>query len=692
MSKYFQKVATPEQQGQQTAAPSGPTKDVNAHAEAEQGTNLGSAIMDLIGGTAKIGSAIKTYDAAELARMKAENQLDADTDLADLGSYMNAFIDEKEEGKGISDYEPEELRTAMDEATSSFIKSKNLGDKDYFELLQADIKEKSGMFFSKQTVANQKKQQEKRYGSLMNSVKGLFSASNDPKEIIAELETKIEESVGLEPKTILVDGKEVIVNPSIRDTAENAKLRMVQPILESIMEKRDPNALKLLESQEFKDFFDFPDYDNVIGSAKQQVQSTINKKRQLSFDSIEEQGFFGIDSGMFKSSKDIKSFFKEKVDTMSKEDRPDTRQLMKLESSMLKAVETEDSFTQLYPLIKSGDYTALDRSGLKKKEVETMKNKFFTVETGIDDLSPQGISDAIKSGTYDTQLKSYFESGYALPPHLESWANTPPSGGIRGVREKYETFIQLNTLTQDTSTTTLDLFKPKEYGRMMFAGNLIDNIDSGVMDDKEAQQVYATFNNDLNKNTDSFGTYVSPKAEAALSSEDVTKWLADQTTDAPWTYDDFSSQAYMGRQFKNYFSYAMETTDDPEQAQELAEKMFYSRHTAFENPDGSEGVLTHEFKQFDVNDFVELAENLPEFREIKAVAGYLGFAKDFDFKGNLAFRPDPSYEKTKLMHMYYDDKFITSTSADLMRSNLNKINAKKIRTAEERNVQTTQNK
>ena len=465
---------------------------------------------------------------------------------------------------------------------------------------------------------------------------------------------------------------------------------MVQPILERIMTDRDPRALDLLESKEFKDFFDFPDYDNVIEAAKQQVQSTINKRRQMNFDRVEEAAYSSVDMGMIKKESDVKTFMKNEVDTMTEKDKPDTKQLMKLEASLLKAVRTEGTFQDLYKGIKDGDYTLLDRSGLEKKEVEAMKNKFFTVETGITDLSPKGISEAVKSGTYDTELKSYFNSGFALPPHLETWANTPPSKGIEGMREKYETFLQLNSITQDTSRTTLDLFKPKEYGRMMFAGNLIDNIDSGVMDDKEAIQIYSTFNNDLQKNVDSFGVYTSPKAHTALQDEGVKTWLADMQTDAPWTYDDFSSQAYMGRQFKNYFSYAMETTEDIDEAKKTAEKMFYSRHTAFENPDGSEGIMTHEFKGFEVKDFVSVADNLPEFRDIKAAAGYLGLAKDYDFKGNLAFRPDPSYEKNKLMNFYYDNKFILSMSADLMKSNVDKINKSKISSAEERNVLKTQ--
>jgi len=113
MSKFFQKVATPETGRQQSVSAGGPTTDANARAEAENdfNSNLGSAIMDLVGTTAKTIGAVKTYNKAEKAKLRAESQLDINADLADLGSYMKTFIDSKEEGKSIHDYEPDELRS-----------------------------------------------------------------------------------------------------------------------------------------------------------------------------------------------------------------------------------------------------------------------------------------------------------------------------------------------------------------------------------------------------------------------------------------------------------------------------------------------------------------------------------------------------------------------------------------------------
>jgi len=44
------------------------------------------------------------------------------------------------------------------------------------------------------------------------------------------------------------------------------------------------------------------------------------------------------------------------------------------------------------------------------------------------------------------------------------------------------------------------------------------------------------------------------------------------------------------------------------------------------------------------------------------------------------------------MNFYYDDKFIMSMSSELMQSNMEKLNKRKVRMAEERNVLKTQTK
>lgn len=694
MADYYQKVATPQTQFRQQATPSGPSVDANAQAEARNDaqSNLGAALMSLVGTAATVSNIQDQMSAEEKRRMKVEHQLDIDSDLSNLGSFSTAYIDGLDSNKKITDYTPRELRDHLEKASDEYIKANGLGDKPYFDVLKEDMDAKKLALFNRQAGINKETQKELRYGSFMSQVKSTFRASNSPEDIVAELKDSLTKNVGIGSKQVEIDGEMVEITPSIQDTEDNAKLRMLQPIIESVMTDRDPKALQLLESKEFKEFFDVPDYKNVVNSAKQQVQSTLNKNRRVSYDKMEEAGFFAMESGMFTKPSDIETFMKEQLAPLDETNRPETKRIIGLKSALMESLQAEMTFQQNYEAIKSGDYTILQRSNMPKKQIEAMENKFFTVETGIQDLSPQGITEAVKSGQFDAQLKSYFSEGYPIPPYLEKWANTAPSGGISGLRDKHDTFLQLNTLMQDTNKSALDIFNPKEYGRMMFLGNLVDNIDSGVLDDKEALSVYSTFNNDLEKNVDSFGTFISQKAATELNSEATQKWLSDVKTDAPWTIDEFSSQAYMERQFKNYFSYAMEATDDPEQARSMAEDMFYKRHTAFENPDGSEGVIPYEFKALTVEDFTKIAENDPDstIESLREAAGYLGTFKEYEFRSNLSFKPDPSYEKNKLMNLYYDGKFIKSYSAESMMNNIKVINAGNVSRAEERNVSRTQ--
>lgn len=690
MSKFFEKVATPDARYQQTAQPSGPSVDVNARARAQNdyNNNLGSAIKALVGTVGTVTQTVKTIDEAQMERMRLEKGPEAEADSSGYIDFLNSYT---KDGKSISQMEPSELEEAMGKATDDFVKANKLSEKDYFDVTKEMLDTKRKAFFTRQLDFNNKLKKEKNYDVLSKKSAQVFDTFDTPENAVEHLKNTLEEMVGQGEKTVIRNGKEITFTPPIQDSDFAAKQRMLEPIVKSAMIKKDPKYVKILESKEVKEFFDIPEYDNVLNSVKQQVQSTINRNKQMSFDRIEEAGYTAMDAGLFKTPKDVDDFFKDQLEMTNEEDIPETKRIMKLKSDFMNAFQSEATFQDYYQQIKGGDFTLLERSDLEKKEKDFIRNKFFSVETGIQDMSPQGISLAIKSGQHDSEIKSFFNQGYDLPPHLEKWANTPPSGGIQGMRDKHETFLQLNALTQDTNKTTLDLFQPKEYGRMMFLGNLFDNINSGTMDEKEALQVYSSFNNDLEKNVDSFGVFTSSKAATISKSEDVQKWLDNKSTDASWTIDEFSDQAYRRRQFQNYFNYAIETTDDTDQAMELAEKMFDSRHVEFENPDGSEGTMPNEFKQFRVNDFVRIAESHPDFQPIKQAAGYLGLAKDYDFRSNLSFRPDPSYEKNKLMNFYYDGKFVLSVSSENMENNLGILNRRKVREAEQRNIQRTQN-
>ncbi len=704
MADFYQKVATPQTQFRQQRSDSGPSVDANARAQAQNSAqnNIGSAIMSLIGTSATISNIKDTQDDLNKKKMYAENRLNIKADTHGLASFMDVELKAraKKDGKGVEDYSDQEIKNILNESSDSFSKAHNLSEKEYFSLTQEAMEEKKLAVLDRQLNINTETRKNKKYNTFVNEAKTIFKVSEDPQVIVASMDQLLKTSVGFENVTIQDEnGKDITYQPEIQDTQENAKLRLIQPMVEDVMSSKDPKALRMLESKEMKEFFkDVPDYDNLVNAAKFQVQSTLNKNRQISYDKIEESAYFAMDSGLFTSAKDVDSYIDEQLSTLGEDNVPDTKDILRLKGQLSKSMQEELNFQGMYAALKSGDYTVLERSSLKKKEIESVQNKLFSTETGITDLSPEGINTAIKSGEFDAPIKKYFNEGYPIPPHLEKWANTPPSGGIDGIRTKYESFMQLQSLTQDTSKTALDVFNPKEYSRMMFVGNMLSNLDSGTIDNKQAHEIYSSFNNDVSKNVDSYGTFVSTKAAQALETNEVKEWLSNVKSDAPWTYDEFSSQAYIERQYKNYFSYGMEATDNPEEAQEMAEKMFSSRHVAFENPDGSEGIIPNEFKQFavnssgstDIQSFIDVAKNAEPFQNYMQVAGFKGRFKDFSFERNLSFKPNPSYERNQLMNFYYDGKFVMQLTPDQMRENVSRINSNKKKQAEDRNVNTTQ--
>lgn len=704
MSKFFQQVGTPQTQFRQQAVPNTPTVDANNRAEAQNdaNNNIGSAIQSLIGTVATVSGIKNNQDAIDDRRMREEHKLDIEADTHGVASFMDVQLKKRAEddGKEIEDYSDEEIKNIYNESTDAYVKANKLNEKSYFSVTQEALEAKKLGLLDRQLEMNTETRKQKKYNTFTRNAKTAFKVTTDPKDLVGSLEELLTSSVGFDPVTkTYEDGSTVTFNPEIQDTRENAKLRLIQPMVESVMADKDPKALRLLDSAEMKEFFkDVPDYDNLINSAKFQVQSTSNKNRQISYDRVEEASYLYMDSGLFKSVDDVDRFVDSQIDALPEDNRPETKNIMRLKDKLTKSMEDESKFQSMYDALKGGDYTVLERSGMKKKEIEYVQNKFFSTETGIQDMSPKGINEAIKSGEFDSNLKKYFNEGFPIPPHLEKWANTPPSGGIEGIRDKHESFLQLNSITQDTTKTALDVFNPKEYSRMMFAGNMLDNLDSGTIDNKQAHEIYSSFNNDLDKNVDSYGTFVSSKAQQALQSSDTLEWLDSVSSDAPWTYDEFSSQAYIKRQYKNYFSYAMESTDDIDSAKEMAENMFNSRHVAYENPDGSEGILPKEFKEFgtnssgnvDIKNFVDVAKAAAPFQNYLKVAGFKGRFKDFSFERSLSFKPNPSYEKNKLMNFYYNNQFVMQLDADQMRNNISRLNQSRKSKAEERNVNKTQ--
>ena len=662
MAEFFEKTAIPEAQRSQSVTPSGPTRNVQANIDAqESGGGFAGAIQDLLG-VAKQGLDLrKDINEDERRRMEKNFSLKADSDVSDYGSFGRSFISDRaaKDGRAIEDYSDEEIEALSPELKSAYIDSKGLRDKEYFDIIDSRLTERSHVLVSKQKSEIKQMNKQKSLESLYSNASNNFQAM-DSETYVSYLKDTLDTSVG--PDAEIQESREVI------------KSSLITPLMTAAMETKDPELLKKLESKEMKEFFNIPDYDNVINGVRQQVQSTINKRKSLNFDAVEEQGFTLVDSGFFKTEEDVDNF----IDNQQFREgyAPSSKDMFRLKASLKKEVGTEINYQEFSDAVKSGDFTFTDRKGLKKEEREALENKLFKVETGIHDTSPQGIEQAINSGINDEAIKQYSMNGLPFPSDIADYLNKAPTGGVASVKSKYIAYSKLTSLTQDAVNPISSIIKPKSHGTMMFSGNLIGKLEDGVIDEKEFQDAYTVFTNDLNKNIDSFGTYTSVNANIFGKTEEVQGWADDTSKDVPWTWDDNTSSAYSKRQLMSNFNIMIDAGLDPEQAMSKAEDMFEGSHMRFENADGSEGVMPSEFKNVIPDSLAEVAANLPQLQPMKKMDELFG--SSFLFKGKISVRPARNYEQTKQIEVYYDGKPVGNTFMNraTFDENWNKINTK----------------
>lgn len=668
MAEFFKPVQV-QQAGQvRSAAPSGPDRDAQAHFDARTASGgIAGAIHDLVGVASNVTSTVHKMNEQDRLAMEKSFGLKADADAMDYASFGRNYISQKalDDGKNVEDYTQQELDSFIPEMKQSFVETKGLADKPYFELVSGRLDDKGIQLAAKQHRVNQDTRSKHSMDSLHQSAANNFK-SMDAENYVEFLTNKMDISVGPDAE--------------IQKTHEEVKASLLTPLMTTAMETKDPELLAKLESKEMKKFFNIPDYDNVINGVKQQVQGSINKRKNANFSRVEEQGYTLADNGFIKSKEDVDNFLKNQK--FAKGYEPNSKDMYKLRNDMYKTVGTEMHYEEFSEAAKSGDFTFADRKGLEKKERDALGNKLFKVETGIADTSPQGITDALNSGMVDESLKQYAMSGLPFPKDIEAWANTPASGGVKGIKQKYTAFSQLNALTQDTPSPISSVFKSKAHGQMVFTGQLINKLEDGIIDEKEFQDAYSVFANDLDRNVDSFGIYTSPIAVQFSRDEDVQGWVNKASKDVDWTWDDNTSSVYTKRQLMGNFNLMIDAGLTSEQAMEKAEEMFEGSHMRFENADGTEGVMPSEFKSVIPDSLAEVAANMPELASQRKMEELFG--SDFMFKRKLSVRPARNYEQTKQIEVYYDgtpvgNTFMTREQFDHNWNSLKTKEANKIR-------------
>jgi len=680
MSQFYEKVATPEARLRQSKAPSGPERDVNARQEAQNDlqNGLGASIMNLIGAAQGISNIVQKGNDAEKADMIREHSLDAKKDTRNYASGADLYIDKKarENDKDKKDLTEDELELYMNDYDMEFFKEH--GSKPYSELIKEEAQNKRFAFVSRQSQINKEFKKETRYEQLVDTQLLEFNNSDDSKDIVKSMQETLDKTVG--------EGL------GVEDTHQNAKMRMLQKIIQNSVNSRDYKMLKTLKSKEMSDFFDMPDYKNAVNVLEKQTQSKVNQLRQTSFDKISDQVYLGVDSGAFSNMKEIDSAIDEQLNQIDEEVRPYTKDIMRLKARLSTAFEEQLGYEEVKSRVESGDTTFMKRTGIDKKTRDVYNNKMFQDATGLDSLDPQSLSTAILSGDRDAEFRSAYNTFGTVPPAMKLYGEAPISGGINGMKQASAVYQNLSVQVEGTPVTLDDIYKPERQTELLYVGRLLDDADAGVISEADATQAFRNFQNDIKKNRDGFGNYVSPSAQEFLNDDETKEWLQENVTDASWTTDEQSAQGYRRRQLVHYFNLAMETTDDSSVAREKAEQMFSKRHRDIEAPNGEEVILPSEYMEYDNRDFLKIANNHPDFEPFRSL-GYLGtgVGKETYFENSISFTPDANYEKNKVMNLYYgsgsDKKLVMSVTPKIFDSILNSVNGQIIQKAKQRRQQ-----
>lgn len=646
MSKFFQKVATPETQFRQQQAPSGPDVDVNARAEImnEQRTSLGAAVNDLLGIAQAGASALAQADKAETQILEAEHSIDADGDVEGSASFIKSEISNS--GKPIEDYTRKDLKKATDEATKKYIEKHKLGEKKYFKIIKDRLDKKNSLFINKQAAENKEIIKDKRYKTWVKQAMTIFATANE-KELENTLNKHFNDNIGTEPRE--VNGK--MVEPPIEDTRENAEMRFAQGVMESIIASRDYKALSKLRKVASK--FGIP--KEALDVMQQKTQAKQNAVRQMNRDNLEEEVYLGIQNRAFSSPKQVDAWFNDKLKEFPKEDRPDTKDILKLKADAMGDMENAITLRGLKDAVLNGDSTAIDRAPIKKALKDQAKNELFLDVVDINDTSVGTLESAIISGDREAEMKTYFSKVGQVPPFLKLYGSTPPSGGIDALKKRRLVFAEMARYTEGTNVSINNIYNPEERTRIEYVSRLLDDAEDGVLTEEEVTQAYRNFNNDVKKNTDSRGVYISPKAASVLSDVKVTEWLGENVTDAFLTIDEFSAQDYRRRQFTHYFSLAMENTESPDVAMERAEEMFKARHKEIEAPNGEEVTIPEEYMDYEKKDWEKIAQYHPAFDAFRTIGYIKGLGSETYFKRSISMTPDDNYERNKIMHITHGE-------------------------------------
>ncbi|MAD98973.1 MAG: hypothetical protein Unbinned200contig1002_14 [Prokaryotic dsDNA virus sp.] len=680
MTEFYQKVETPTTDRRvQSAAPTGPERDLQAEYDAQK-RGFADSIRGLLG---VANTTVENKIVKDRKELEDTHGLDAKADANGYADYNASGLETKAkaDGKEFADLTDEDILKYSKELKDEYIESKGLNNKPYFELINEQLDQKNSLLLEKHSKQIRDAYEQKQGQILSEDIIGKIRSDMSPEDLVTYIDETLNERVGPEK--------------SIRATREEILEQLSLPLMQEAVTSGNPKLLSKLKSGEMKKVFgSVPAYDNIISMAEKKATSIVSAQRENNFKTVEEEAYVIADSGGFLTDKNVDQFIQEKMNNIPEEYRPSAKDIFTLKQKMYKGVSTGNKTKEYLDAVKQGDYTYLERQDWKEKEKDEVHTQAFSTLTGINDLSPQGITEAMADDQMKYALTQYYKEGGDHPKEMKAWAKTQPRAytdvdPVTGeetvvnfadaMRIKVNTYEELSAATASSATSIDSAFDVTDLSRMTFMKNLLEGIDSNSVNAAEAQEIYSNFNTNLEKKIDSWGRFRDPDVDAKMSQAEISEWSTEVAGSSPeWTWDEFSTPRYVARTLENNVSMFLAGGMDVEEAQEKAEEMFNNTHLKFESPDGSESAIGGDFVSFRGREeaFAEVAANLPQLQSFKTADTYLG--NDYVFRNRISIRPTSDFQKTKQIEVFYDGKRVANTrmSYDTFTNNYDKLQTK----------------
>jgi len=677
MSKYFKKVATPKTQMRQSKAPSGPDVDVNARAEIENEYKggLANAVQSLLGiaqGVAKVG---EIQDKAETEHLRKNYDVESKEGARGVVGYLETY---KHNDAPLSELEGEELVTAIKAGSAQYMKDNKLNEKKYSKILKMDVDEMAAAYAAKKSQRNITEKNEKYYNHFGKEVETLLA--NNPN-------TTPQDAV-----EFIKEFKSNYVGSAIKDDDKVAEGRFLQKVVELGVTKGDMNFLRTLQSKEVREqFSNIEDYDVAVGMVSKEANARANGIRQSNFDLLKQEAFSMVEANAFSprngrtSESLVNEFIKEKNKSFGEDYQPSKEDIIKLKEDLLGESESVLEYNKYKQAKLSGDYSYGKRMNIKKKDQDKWNNQLFTESVpALEDMSVDSIETFV-TGASEKDIAAFKDAlrTQGVPPALAAYGSESNYTTPKQMEKKNLVFQQLNTILEGTKVSIYDIYDPKEVAKIQYIDRLTQEAEQGAISQEEAYAASQSFFNDLKKNIDAYGNYTSRLAEENNKTDEHLEWLKDNSTDADWTWDEFTDSSYRRRELNRYFSIAIESTQDANKAREEAVKMFNSRNKAIEAPNGEEVTLPFEYMGYESKDFVKVALADYNFRD-KLKKSISLFGMNTDFKSRLSIRKSVDYARNKNMIITYDGNPVSVFTPKSFEQALNSVNTELVEKAKQR--------